>query len=149
MPTKKRSATGRGKATTSTPRAIRSPRSPVPGKRLAALEERLRSYALSFPETVEDSPWGDRAFKVKGKVFLFTSRETEPLTFSVKLPQSATAALGLPFAAPTGYGLGKSGWVTATVEDGRNAPVELFEEWIEESWHAIAPKRLVAASGRG
>ena len=61
-------------------------------------------------------------------------------------------ALLLPFTVPTGYGLGKSGWVTAKLADGEDAPVELFKEWIDESYRAQAPKRLVAslpAGGQG
>ena len=51
---------------------------------------------------------------MRGKVFVFLGHpEEEGLGLSVKLPGSATLALDLPFASPAGYGLGKSGWVTA------------------------------------
>ena len=40
------------------------------------------------------------------------------------------------------HGLGKWGWVTATLEKGK-IPVALFKEWIDESYRAQAPKRLV------
>ena len=43
----------------------------------------------------------------------------QPLGISCKLPQSGEAALMLPFAKPTGYGLGKSGWVSRQLR-GRN-----------------------------
>ena len=49
----------------------------------------------------------------------------------------------LPFAKPTGYGLGKSGWVTATFAAGDEPPVEMFKAWIDESYRAQAPKKLV------
>ena len=49
----------------------------------------------------------------------------------------------LPFAKPTGYGLGKSGWVSAEIPLGEAPPVALFKEWIEESYRAQAPKTLV------
>lgn len=55
-------------------------------------------------------------------------------------------ALMLPFAEPTGYGLGKSGWVTATFNAGEKAPpVALLKQWLDESYRAIAPKKLVKA----
>ena len=54
-------------------------------------------------------------------------------------------ALGLPFASPTGYGLGKAGWVTARFGKGEKAPVDLLRSWIDESYRAVAPKKLVAA----
>ena len=43
------------------------------------------------------------------------------------------------------YGLGKWGWVTATIEDGDGLeiPVELFEAWIDESYRKQAPKKLL------
>jgi hypothetical protein len=49
----------------------------------------------------------------------------------------------LPFTSPAGYGLGKSGWVTAELEPGQEPVVELFERWIDESYRAQAPKKLV------
>jgi hypothetical protein len=52
-------------------------------------------------------------------------------------------ALMLPFTKPTGYGLGKSGWVSASFADGDDPPVEMLKEWIDESYRAQAPKKLV------
>ena len=53
-------------------------------------------------------------------------------------------ASGLPFASPTAYGLGKSGWVTAQFERGAKPPMDVLKAWIEESYRAVAPKKLVA-----
>ena len=64
---------------------------------------------------------------------------------SVKLPSSAPDALDLPFTKPTGYGLGKSGWVTSTFEPGEEVPLDILKTWILESYQAIAPKKLSAA----
>jgi hypothetical protein len=64
---------------------------------------------------------------------------------STKLPRSAAIALTLPFASPTRYGLGKSGWVTAQFGVREKPPVEMLQAWIEESYRAIAPVKLVAA----
>jgi predicted DNA-binding protein (MmcQ/YjbR family) len=103
----------------------------------------LRRAALAFPETREDHPWGESAFKVKGKVFLFLSEAEEQLHFTVKLPESRGFALLLPFAQPTGYGLGKSGWVTATFGPKDALPLPMLLDWMEESFCAVAPKRVV------
>jgi predicted DNA-binding protein (MmcQ/YjbR family) len=106
----------------------------------------LRSFALSYPETHEDFPWGESVIKVRGRVFLFLGPPAGGgLGLSVKLPGSCTLALGLPFATPTGYGLGKSGWVTARFGPRDRPPVPLLKQWIDESYRAVAPKRLVAA----
>jgi predicted DNA-binding protein (MmcQ/YjbR family) len=111
---------------------------------LARAEAALREYALRFPEATEEFPWGERAIKVRGKVFVFLSRHDGNLSVTTKLPQSGPVALGLPFASPTGYGLGKSGWVTARFDADTEVPVWMLEGWIDESYRAVAPKKLVA-----
>jgi predicted DNA-binding protein (MmcQ/YjbR family) len=114
-------------------------------KTLDAIELELRDYAMTFPESTEDHPWGHRAIKVKGKSFLFLGgeKDTKELSLSVKLPGSRDVALDLPFAEPTGYGLGKSGWVTARFATAADVPLDLLRGWIAESYRAIAPKKLV------
>jgi hypothetical protein len=92
----------------------------------------------------EDHPWGHSAFKVGAKAFLFMATEDGGLSLSVKLPQSGLMALSLPFAAPTGYGLGKSGWVTASFAAKESPPVPVLERWVDESYRTIASKKLVA-----
>ena len=100
--------------------------------------------ALSLPEVREDHPWGHSAFKVKEKAFLFMATEQGELSLSMKLPQSGLLALSLPFAEPTGYGLGKSGWVTARFPASGRPPLPVLAEWVEESYRTIAPKKLLA-----
>ena len=112
---------------------------------LEKAEAALSTFGKRFPEVTEDYPWGHRTLKVRGKAFVFFSLEDETLSFSVKLPQSNASALLLPFAEPTGYGLGKSGWVTARFGAKDRVPVTMVQEWIEESYRAVAPKRVVAS----
>jgi len=111
---------------------------------LAAAELALREFALSFPQSNEEHPWGERAMKVKGKVFLFLSRHDGVLHLSVKLPLSAPDALKRPFTEPTGYGLGKHGWVTSHFAADDPVPLELLTGWIDESYRAVAPKSVLA-----
>jgi predicted DNA-binding protein (MmcQ/YjbR family) len=111
------------------------------------VEKRLREIALGLPGVREDHPWGHSAFKVKEKAFLFMATEEGGLSLSVKLPQSGLMALSLPFAAPTGYGLGKSGWVTASFSSKDRPPLPVLAEWTLESYRAIAPKKLLATLG--
>ena len=108
----------------------------------------LRDFAMSYPGAHEDFPWGERVVKVKGKVFLFLGKG-DGLSLSVKLPSSGLVALGLPFASPTGYGLGKSGWVSARFGPKDAAPIDLLRAWIDESYRAVAPKKLVASLPAG
>ena len=56
--------------------------------------------------------------------------------------ESGAAALLLPNTKPTEYGLGKSGWVSASFPDGE-IPVDLLKAWIDESYRAQAPKKFL------
>ena len=104
----------------------------------------VRRYALALPGAWEDFPWGESVAKVGKKVFVFLGRSGGGLSLSVKLPSSGLLALDLPFTSPTGYGLARGGWVTAEFAKGQSPPVGLLCQWIEESYRAVAPKRLVA-----
>jgi predicted DNA-binding protein (MmcQ/YjbR family) len=109
--------------------------------------ETLRDYALTLPEAYEDHPWGEIVIKVNKKIFVFFGLAEEldkRLQIGVKLPQSSEFALMHPFVKPSGYNLGKHGWVTVTPPPDGEQPVELLKEWIEESYRTVAPKRLVA-----
>ena len=105
---------------------------------------RLRKLALSYPEAHEDMPWGHHAIKVRGKSFVFLAADNDTFSLSAKLPSSADVVVKLPFASPTEYGLGRSGWVTARFPRKAKIPVDLLTLWIDESYRAVAPKRLAA-----
>lgn len=122
-------------------------RKPSPAAR--RLQDALRAHAFTYPETHEDHPWGEIALKVRGRVFVFLGADGDEVSFSVKLPRSSGEVLMLPFAQPTPYGLGKSGWVSVTVGPKTRAPLELLQSWIDESWEAVAPKGLVKARAAG
>lgn len=115
-------------------------------------EAALRDLGLGWPETTEDFPWGHRTLKVKGKAFVFMGTGAEAgagdddFFISVKLPETSPFALTLPGVKPTGYGLGKSGWVSAQWPPGK-APVAMLKEWLRESYCAVAPKKLAAIVG--
>lgn len=102
--------------------------------------DELIALALSFPEAYEDHPWGETVIKVGKKVFCFLGRDDEAAKISLKLPCSAPEALLFDRAAPTGYGLGRAGWVSLPVA---SVPDGLVADWMEESYRAVAPKRLV------
>jgi predicted DNA-binding protein (MmcQ/YjbR family) len=115
----------------------------------AALRQ-LRAFGLAYPGAHTKSPWpGHLDLAVAGKTFAYLSIEGEPFSISCKLPRSSAIALMLPFATPTAYGLGKSGWVSATPPPGEPVPVDLFKEWIDESYRAQAPKKLAARLASG
>ncbi|HEX4156956.1 MAG TPA: MmcQ/YjbR family DNA-binding protein [Rhizomicrobium sp.] len=106
--------------------------------------DHVRRFALGFLETREDHPWGESAIKVRGKTFVFLGGPIGELRISVKLPQSREFALEYSFTEPTHYGLGKSGWVTASFGPDSKPPLDVLEAWVAESYRAIAPKSLQA-----
>ena len=101
----------------------------------------LLDFALSFPEAWEDHPWGETVGKVRKKVFFFFGAG-----LTVKLDEAHAHALSVDGARPTGYGLGKAGWVT--VPDAA-VDQDVLRDWIEESYRLVAPKRLVAQLDSG
>jgi hypothetical protein len=111
----------------------------------AALDE-LRKFGLDYPGAHLKSPWpGHLDLAVKDKTFAYLGIEGEPFKISCKLPHSSAVALMLPFTEPTAYGLGKSGWVSAKFPPGKKPPIDLLKAWIDESYRAQAPKKLVAS----
>lgn len=107
----------------------------------------LRAAALRYPDTVENFPWDHHAYKAAGKkTFLFlTSLENGGFNCSMKLPYRHEEALKLKGAAPTGYGMAASGWVTFTFSAKAKPPMTKLLDWLDESWRAIAPKKLSAS----
>jgi predicted DNA-binding protein (MmcQ/YjbR family) len=112
------------------------------------IHQRIRTRALDYPGATEDHPWGETAIKVNGKGFVFMGMCDKTVSMSVKLPQSRDMAHDLPFAEPTHYGMGKHGWVTAHLDPKSNPPLELMDAWIDESYRAVAPKKMVEALNR-
>jgi predicted DNA-binding protein (MmcQ/YjbR family) len=104
----------------------------------------LRAFGMNYPGTHFKSPWpGHMDLAVNDKTYAYLSIEGEPFKISCKLPQSSEVALMLPFCKPTEYGLGKSGWVSAAFPEDRAIPVDMLKEWIDESYRAQAPKKLL------
>jgi len=67
------------------------------------------------------------------------------LKLSVKLAALARIRAGISFTKPTGYNLGKSGWVTASFTAKAKPPLAVLEAWLDEIYRAMAPKKLIAA----
>jgi predicted DNA-binding protein (MmcQ/YjbR family) len=109
----------------------------------AALLAKLRAAALALPQTTEEFPWGESAFKVAGKTFLFTNCQTDFATFTVKLPASHLMAREMPGVTASGYGLGKSGWCTLRLAPADKPDAALLIDWLDESYRAVAPKALL------
>jgi predicted DNA-binding protein (MmcQ/YjbR family) len=113
---------------------------------------RLEQMAARLPEAerVDIEAWGgEPTFRVRGKNFVFTNQAATDL--SVKLPKEEAAAVVAtdPTAQPTGYGLGRHGWVSVEVGDRADAARwQQVEEWVRTSYTLVAPKALARCVGR-
>ena len=109
-----------------------------------AIVKELRAFGLTYPGAHGKAPWpGHDDLAVNYKTFAYLPADGEPFSISCKLKYTGEAALALPYAQPTGYGLGKSGWVTFTPNEAEMPSIEQLKEWIDEGYRAQAPRKLV------
>jgi predicted DNA-binding protein (MmcQ/YjbR family) len=107
---------------------------------------RLEAIVRDLPEAerVDIEAWGgEPTFRVRKKNFVFTN--TEATGLSVKLPKEEADAVVAtdPGAEPTGYGLGRHGWVSVVVApDADDERWEQVTEWVRTSYTMVAPKKL-------
>lgn len=105
---------------------------------------------MSLPEATEQPFGGHTApcFRVRGKIFVFTSEDYDdhPLSMTVKAgPGAQQVLVGSDpelFFVPA-Y-IGPKGWVGMRL-DGKPLDWPLVEDLVKDSYRLIAPKRLVAA----
>jgi predicted DNA-binding protein (MmcQ/YjbR family) len=109
---------------------------------VAGVRDKLLMFSLALPGATLDHPWGEDVAKVNGKIFVFLGPPPSR-RMTVKLDESHGHALATEGAEPTGYGLGRSGWVTVPLR-APGVTLDLLRDWIEESYRIVAPKRLVA-----
>ena len=109
----------------------------------AVLDE-LRSWGLTLPGAHSKAPWPEHDdLAVNDKTFAYLPAKGQPFSLSCKLPYTGYDALQLSFAKPTAYGLGKSGWVSFSPAEDQIPDIARLKDWIEESYRAQAPRRLV------
>jgi predicted DNA-binding protein (MmcQ/YjbR family) len=111
-----------------------------------AAEAELIAFAATFPGAWEDHPWDHTVMKVGNKIFVFfggAASQPHELTITVKLPISYEMALTLPYMSPAGHGLGRAGWAHLHQESGDDIDLATIRGWIDQSYRAVAPKKLV------
>ena len=111
-----------------------------------ATRRAVLAYALGLPGSWEDHPWGERVVKVGKKIFVFGGLDDDHPGgpgIGVKLASSQPMALAQPGVVPSGYGLGKAGWVSVSLAECP-LPIDVFFDWVLESYRAVAPRRLAA-----
>jgi len=108
--------------------------------------QRLEEIASRLPEAirVDIEAWGgEPTFRVNGKNFVFSNPEATSLSVKLSREEAEAVVATDPGAAPTGYGLGRSGWVTVAVGSrASKARWREVEEWVRTSYTLVAPKKL-------
>ena len=108
--------------------------------------ERVERIVARLPEAVRVNieAWGgEPTFRVRGKNFIFTDADATSLSVKLSREEAAAVVASDPLVEPTGYGLGRAGWVSVKVA-GRTSQKrwQELEEWIRTSYTLVAPKRL-------
>jgi predicted DNA-binding protein (MmcQ/YjbR family) len=113
-------------------------------ERTESILAELRAHFLAYPGAHSKSPWPEHDdLAVNDKTFAYLPAAGQAFSLSVKLPYTGEGALGLPYAKPTAYGLGKSGWVSFSPSEAEMPRLDQLKDWIDESYRAQAPKTLV------
>jgi predicted DNA-binding protein (MmcQ/YjbR family) len=106
---------------------------------------RIEAIVARLPEAerVDIEAWeGEVTFRVRKKNFVFAGFDASGI--SVKLPKEEASAVVASDAGaePTGYGLGRHGWVSVQIGDADDDRWEQVEEWVRTSYTLVAPKTL-------
>jgi predicted DNA-binding protein (MmcQ/YjbR family) len=102
----------------------------------------LREWCLTLLGAEETFPFGERisVFKTRGKMFALSALGREPLAVSVKCEPDLGERLRASYEAiAPGYHLNKRHWITIYL--GGDAPDDLVERLLEDSYALVAPIR--------
>jgi predicted DNA-binding protein (MmcQ/YjbR family) len=108
--------------------------------------EKVAAFALKFPESSEDQPFGPDVdvYKVAGKIFVILSPEATPPALSLKCDPVIALELREEFGAVRpGYHLNKSHWNTVLLDD--SVPDDEIKKMIIHSYEQVVeglPKTL-------
>ena len=105
--------------------------------------EQIREYVLQKPSVTEGFPFGGDTlvFKVKEKIFLLASLESDPLQFNLKCDPDRAIELReeFPNNILPGYHMNKKHWNTIVV--GGTVPKKLLKEMIDDSYTLVSKKK--------
>ena len=118
------------------------------GDIIAAVDSmrRLEQIVGRLPEAerVDIAEWGDHpTFRVRNKNFVFSDDKAESLSVKLDKDEAAAVVATDPAVEPAGYGLGRHGWVSVTIDPHADAERwQIVEEWVRTSYTLVAPKKL-------
>jgi len=97
----------------------------------------VREHCLSREGVVEEYPWGDVVWKVRGKIFAVSSDGSNRVTIKSS-PGEQSRLIEHPAIEVAKY-VGRFGWVTITIKSKKT--LQLALELIDESYDSIATRR--------
>lgn len=100
--------------------------------------ELIREYCLQKPGTTEELPFGPDVvvFKVRGRVFLLLSLDTEELQFNVKCDPDWAVELREEYSCvQPGYHMNKKHWNTIIVDGTLNT--KQIKQMIDHSYELV------------
>ncbi len=107
---------------------------------------RLEAIVGRLPEAerVDIAEWGDHpTFRVRGKNFVFSDQGATNLSLKLTKEEAVAVVATDPAVEPSGYGLGRHGWIAFSVdEDAGEERWRQIEEWVRTSYTLVAPKKL-------
>ena len=107
---------------------------------------RLEAIVAGLPEAerVDVEEWGGHpTFRVRGKNFVFSNDVATSLSVKLSKEEAAAAVATDGAIEPSGYGLGRHGWVAIELDEPASAARwEELTEWIRTSYTLVAPKTL-------
>jgi predicted DNA-binding protein (MmcQ/YjbR family) len=108
--------------------------------------DRLEEVVARLPEAVrvDVEAWdGEPTFRVRGKTFIFSAPDASSISVKLTMEEAAAVVATDPGTEPTGYGLGRYGWVSLSIPSSTGAKRwREIEEWIRTSYTLVAPKKL-------
>jgi predicted DNA-binding protein (MmcQ/YjbR family) len=101
--------------------------------------EQIREYALSKPGAAESFPFGNNTlvFKIKNKIFLLASLESNPLQINVKCKPEDAIQLREQYACiQPGYHMNKKHWNTIIVDASLSS--NQIKDFIDDSYQLVS-----------
>jgi predicted DNA-binding protein (MmcQ/YjbR family) len=121
------------------------------GRVSAEPDERRRLYQAIWehcrdkPGAVEDHPWGDTVFKIKGKVFAFLGTPESPGATVKAPPDELDVLLDAPFIKRSRY-IGRYGWISVRVDD--EDALRLVLDLVDDSYEIVKSRRRARPKAR-
>ncbi len=109
-----------------------------------AISETIRAHAMTFPSTVEGTSCVNRKFVAGGKNFVFLGEKPDECSVRLKLDAAVPEIQALAKDDPERWQVGSNGWALLRFAPDSPPPIPDLERWITESFHLLAPKKVIA-----